>query len=196
MAERDREKRGRKLLLTLLVVGVIGSLAGIGTFSAFSDTTTNDGNTFAAGTVYIHDNDLGAAMYNVTDAKPLDTASSCITVTYDGSLPAVVNLYSAGIAGALADYVDVTVEEGSGSAGFGDCAGFTSSGTVYSGTLAAFPTTFAGGIATDGGGNWTTGTSVDYRFSLTLQDDNNANGGSGGPLSVGAHSFVWEAQNA
>ncbi len=196
MAERDREKRGRKLLLTLLVVGVVGSLAGLGTFSAFSSTTSNDGNTFAAGTVYIHDNDLGAAMYNVTNAKPLATNSSCITVTYDGSLPAVVKLYSSGIAGALAGYVDLTVEEGSGSAGFKNCTGFTAGGTVYSGTLAAFPTTFAGGAATNGGANWTTGTSKDYRFTLTLQDNNAANGGSGGPLSVGAHSFIWEAQNA
>lgn len=196
MAERDREKRGRKLLLTLLVVGVVGSLAGIGTFSAFSDTTSNDGNTFAAGTVYIHDNDLGAAMYNISDAAPLDSNEACITVTYDGSLPAVVNLYSSGIAGVLAGYVDVTVEEGSGAAGFGSCTGFTSSATVYSGTLAGLPTTFAGGLATNGGANWTTGTSVDYRFTLTLQDDNTANGGAGGPLSVGPHSFIWEAQNA
>jgi predicted ribosomally synthesized peptide with SipW-like signal peptide len=196
MAEREREKRGRKLLLTLLVVGVVGSLAGIGTFSAFSSTTSNDGNTFAAGTVYIHDNDLGAAMYNVSNAKPFDTTTACITVTYDGTLPAVVKLYGSAIADPLAQYVDLTVEEGSGSAGFNNCAGFTASGTVYSGTLDGMPNDFASGLATNGGANWTTGTSVDYRFTLTLQDDNNANGGASGPLSVGAHSFYWEAQNA
>ncbi|MFB3737834.1 MAG: TasA family protein [Candidatus Velamenicoccus archaeovorus] len=196
MAERDREKRGRKLLLTLLVVGVVGSLAGIGTFSAFSSTTSNDGNTFAAGTVYIHDNDLGAAMYNVTDAKPGDTTTACITVTYDGTLPAVVRLYSSAIAAPLAQYVDLTVEEGTGSPAFGDCTGFTPSGTVFSGTLDAMPNDFASGIATNGAANWTTGDSVDYRFTLTLQDDNNANGQAAGPLSVPAHSFYWEAQNA
>jgi len=33
-----------------------------------------------------------------------------------------------------------------------------------------------------------------YRFTLTLQDDNNANGGAT-PLSSGSHAFTWEARN-
>ena len=34
-----------------------------------------------------------------------------------------------------------------------------------------------------------------YRITATLQDNNAANGGNGGPLSVGDHSFTFEAQN-
>ncbi len=46
-----RMSRGRKTLLSLLLVGALGAVAGIGTFSAFSATTVNAGNTFDAGTV-------------------------------------------------------------------------------------------------------------------------------------------------
>ena len=55
-----RMSRGRKTLLSLLLVGAIGAVAGIGTFSAFSATTVNAGNVFAAGTVSISDNDAGS----------------------------------------------------------------------------------------------------------------------------------------
>jgi predicted ribosomally synthesized peptide with SipW-like signal peptide len=192
MAENDRQKRGRKLLLTLLIVGVVGSIAGIGTFSAFSSTTSNSGNSFAAGTVYITDNDSGSAMFNVSDAVP-GSYTSCITVTYLGSMDASVNLYGGGFGGALAPYLDVTVEEGTGAAGFGDCTGFTSTGTVYSSEpMGTFPTALAGSQAT--GGTWSTNASVDYRFTITLADDNNANGGAA-PLAANNFSFTWYAQN-
>ena len=63
MSRIHRMSRGRKALLSLLLVGVIGTVAGVGTYSAFSATTVNPGNTFAAGTVVISDNDANAAMY-------------------------------------------------------------------------------------------------------------------------------------
>jgi predicted ribosomally synthesized peptide with SipW-like signal peptide len=200
MAENDREKRGRKLLLTLLVVGVVGSIAGIGTFSAFSDTTSNSGNTFSAGTVYIVDNDTGFAMFdssaggNAEAVAPgaADAVSSCITVTYLGTLDSSVVLYGSGFGGALAPYLTLTVEEGSGAAGFGDCSGFSSSGTVYSGALGSFATTYGSGYAT--GGTWSTNDAVDYRFTIEVADDNGANGGAT-PLETNAFEFTWEARN-
>jgi len=60
-----RMSRGRKTLLSLLLVGALGAVAGIGTFSAFSATTVNAGNTFDAGTVVLTDNDANTAMYNI-----------------------------------------------------------------------------------------------------------------------------------
>ncbi len=85
-----RMSRGRKTLLSLLLVGALGAVAGIGTFSAFSATTVNAGNTFDAGTVVINDNDANSAMYNITAAKPNDVVVRCIRVTYAGSLPSTV----------------------------------------------------------------------------------------------------------
>ena len=81
-----RMSRGRKTLLSLLLVGALGAVAGIGTFSAFSATTVNAGNTFDAGTVVISDNDANTAMYNITDAEADDVVVRCIQVTYTGSL--------------------------------------------------------------------------------------------------------------
>jgi predicted ribosomally synthesized peptide with SipW-like signal peptide len=196
MAEKTREKRGRKLLLTLLVVGVIGSLAGFGTFSAFTSTTSNDNNSFQAGTVYIADNDSGSAMYQVTNAAPLDSDVSCITVTYTGSLDAAVRLYASGITGSLAPYVDLTVEVGTDSApSFDSCANFTASSTIFTGTLASFQAAHSGwgdGLVT--GGTWSQNDAHSYRFTVQLQDDPAANGGAT-QLNTGSHSFVWEAQN-
>jgi predicted ribosomally synthesized peptide with SipW-like signal peptide len=196
MAEKTRAKRGRKLLLTLLVVGVVGSLAGFGTFSAFSSTTSNDNNSFQAGTVYITDNDSNAAMYVVTNAKPGDNAVSCITVTYLGTLNATVKLYESGASGSLSPYVNLTVEQGTSSSPFGNCATFSPTSTIYSGTLAGFPTTYAGGVATNPvAGYWVTNNQISYRFTVTLQDNNAANGQGSGPMSTGSHSFIWEARN-
>lgn len=186
----------RKVLLTLLVVGGVASLAGFGVFSAFSSTTTNPGNSFAAGSVNIGDNDAGTALYNVSNRKPGDTATGCIKVTYTGSLPATVKLYRSAFAGGtgLDSYLDVTVTRGSGTSA--DCSDFapsSSGSSVYTGTLGAFGTSFAGGIALTGGSGasaWSQNDAVTYRFSVQLRDDNAANG-----LVSGAHSFIWEAQN-
>ncbi len=118
-----RMSRGRKTLLSLLLVGTIGTVAGIGTFSAFSATTVNAGNVFAAGTVSISDNDAGAAMYTIANATPLNPVVRCIEVTYTGSLPADVHLYSSAI-GAIGPFVDLTIDKGTGTTVFPNCAGF------------------------------------------------------------------------
>lgn len=193
--------RTQKLLLTLLVLGALGGIGGWATFSAFLSTTSNPGNVFAAGTVYISDNDSGSAMYNVTNKKPGDTTSSCIKVTYGGSLDSSVKLYASSV-NSFGSYVNLTITPGTGNITFPSCTGFSaaSGGAIYTGTLKGFAdtyTSFAAGLATNPSGQtkWASGDAVVYKFDLTLQDDNNANGGSSGALSSGSHTFTWEAQN-
>ena len=192
-----------KLLLSLVIVGAVASLAAFATFSAFSSTTTNDGNSFAAGTVYLTDNDAGSALYNVSGKKPGDTAQGCIKLTYAGSLASTVKLYTTSSIGSLGQYIDMTVEKGtqSGSPTFPSCTGFTadSGGTIYTGTLANFAatkTSFASGVSAFPGSQaqWNQNDTLVYRITLTLQDNNTANGGASA-LSTGTHSFTWEAQN-
>lgn len=193
----------RKALMTLLIVGVVGTLAGIGTFAAFSSTTANAGNSFAAGTVYISDNDSDAAMYSVSNQKPGESVTKCIKVTYTGSLASTVKLYASSVA-AVGQYVDLTITPGTQtSSTFPDCTGFTadSGGAVYTGTLKGFADThgsYAGGLSLSGpsAANWSQNNAYVYRFELTLQDNNSANGADGGALSSGSHSFTWEARNA
>lgn len=189
-----------KLLLTLVVVGVTTATLG-GTFSAFSSTTDSSANSFAAGTVFVADNDAAAAMYSLSNQKPADAVQKCITVTYTGSLPSTVKLYTTSTIGTLGQYLDLTVEKGvftSGTPAFPGCTNFSGS-AVYSGTFANFAGTknsYANGVSAFPGSQtqWNQNDSVVYRFTLTLQDDNNANGGATA-LSTGDHAFTWEARN-
>lgn len=196
-------RRARQLLLSVLIVGMVG-LATFATFSAFSSTTENAGNSFAAGTVYISDNDAGSAMYSLTNQKPGTTTSKCIKVTYSGSLDADVKLYTTSTIGSVGQYVNLTITPGTQvTSVFPDCTGFVAdaTGALYSGTLAGFASThgsYAAGLADFPGTlatKWVTNDSVVYRFDVSVQDNNAANGGSSGSLSTGSHTFTWEARN-
>jgi hypothetical protein len=164
-------------------------------YSAFSSTTSNPTNNWAAGTVQLADDDSSVAMFNASGLKPGSTGSKCIAVTSTGSLASTVKLYGSSYSttNGLASNLNLTVEEGTG-ATFGSCASFVSSSTIYSGTLANFGTTktsFATGV-----GSWApTGSGSDtkaYRFVYTLSAStpDTAQGGSA------ALGFTWEAQNS
>lgn len=195
MAREGKDGRGRKILLTLVVIGVVSAVAGLGTFSAFSSTTSNGNNQFASGTVVLSDNDAGAAMYSVSNRKPGDSVQTCITLTYTGSLAADVKLYTTSAIGALGQYLDMTVDKGSGNPAFPGCSGFTFQSNVWTGTLQAFAAAHSGwanGILAYPGSQtqWNQNDTLVYRFTLTLQNNNGAQG-----LTTGLHSFTWEAQN-
>ena len=181
----------RAFLAGALLVGLIAFVSGAGTYAAFFSRTTNDGNgvgnSVDAGTVDLVDNDAGSAMFTVGGMRPGDPAvSSCITVTYNGSLGSVVSLY-ASVSGGLAPYLNLTVQAGTTTTGFGDCSGFTSTQVLYSGALSAFPTAY--GSIVDPDPSWTTGTSHGYQFIVSLQNAPAAQG-----LSAAA-AFTWEARN-
>jgi predicted ribosomally synthesized peptide with SipW-like signal peptide len=194
--------RTRKILLTMLVLGLAGTFVSLGAFSAFSDTTSNTGNQFTAGNVAVGDNDANAAMFaNVTGGKPGTAVQRCIKVTYSGSLDADVKLYTTDSSiGTLATYTDVTIEKGSYNGAppaFPGCTNFLadSGGTIYTGTLSNFRSTYSNytnGIASNPGAaaKWVTNDSIVYRFTYTVQDNNSAQS-----QSTGSHSFTWEARN-
>jgi len=193
-------KTTTKVLLTALCVGALGSLAAMGVFGAFSATTTNAGNTITAGTVAIADNDAGAAMYSLTNAKPGESVSKCIKVTYTGSLDADVRIYTTSTIGALGQYVELTITPGTqATSTFPSCTGFTpdSGGALYSGTLANFATTrnsYANGVVDYPGSatKWAANESVVYQVTATLQSS--APEAAQG-ATTGAHTFTWEARN-
>jgi hypothetical protein len=185
----------KKLLLTLLTLGVTASLATLATFSAFTATTANAGNSIDSGTVAISDNDAGSALYNVTNAKPGDAEASCITVTYTGSLASTVNLYMATPV-TNGDLYNLQIERGSGAAGFDDCTGFSPDAELYNGTLGTFQATYdeyADGLDARGSA-WNTNDAVDYRITITQNDDPTV-GAHEVVTSSGAHTFTWEARN-
>ena len=190
----------KKVLATALVIGLVGTVGGWATYSAFSSTTTSAGNSFAAGTVAVGSNASGSWMYQVSGAKPTDSVTKCTKVTYTGSLDAAVRLYASPPVGAVGNYIDLTITPGTGSPTFPDCNTFVADGApVFSGTLKQFTdtyTNYATGFVDNPGSatEWVANDAVVYQFVLTLRDDNAANGGATA-LTTGDHTFTWEARN-
>jgi predicted ribosomally synthesized peptide with SipW-like signal peptide len=184
----------RKILRSLVVVGVVGAVATAGAFSAFSSQTDNPNNQITAGTVSIEDNDADGALYSVAAAKPNDPKENCIEVKYTGSLPADVHLYRVpGAIGALGTYANIKVEYGTQtSPSFPSCTGFNSAGTLYDGDLPGLAITYAGGYAATPGvdGDWDLNETLVYRVTVSIDDDSAAQG-----LTTGTHSLRWESRN-
>jgi hypothetical protein len=190
--------RVRKLILSALVIGAGGLAAGAGTFSAFSATTGNPGNGFSAGTVTLGDDDAGAALVSLpANARPGDSSTRCIRVSYSGSLPAQVRMY-ASVSGGLAAHLTLTVTRGTqASPSFPSCTGFTAdtadygygaNGILYQGKVSGLPASYATAI-TDPAASWTNGNARSYRYVVTVDNTPAAQG-----LTASA-TFNWEARN-
>jgi hypothetical protein len=188
----------KKGILTALAVGGMGAVAGLGTFSAFSATTTNSGNNISSGTVNIAQHTGATTLYNVTNQKPGDTTTKCVRVNYSGSITAsAVKLYvSSGITSGST--FNLEIDRGSGMTTLDNtdsCAGFTQSSVAYNGALGSLGTSYATGV--DGkasAGTWATSDAVDYRFIITQNDDPTANAHTS-TVTSGAHTFTWEAHS-
>lgn len=199
---RKRDITG-KLLLTALVLGLVGIVAGAGTWSAFSSTTSNEDNSFETGTVTLTDNDAEGAMLSLENAKPGDADTGCIVVSYTGSLPATVRMYGTTTGTGLDQYLNVTVTRGTIlTPSFDSCAGFVAdltnytgagAGIVYSGTLAGFPDSYGAGIVDPTSGSpesWTNPESHAYKVTVSVADNNGAQG------LTASQTFTWEARSA
>ena len=188
----------RKILLTLCIVGVLGSVAAFGTYSAFTGTTTNSGNSFDAGTVAIQDDSgLATALFSVTNAAPGQTTQKCIRIKYTGSLASTVHMYISSVTNGGS--FQIGVERGSGLSNLGtrgDCTGFTASSTGFStGDLNTYGTSYGAGMAGKAAdAAWAQNDSVDYRITLQAKDDPTANAHTS-VVSTGSFSFTWEAHS-
>ncbi|MFN8148083.1 MAG: hypothetical protein U0R76_11525 [Candidatus Nanopelagicales bacterium] len=137
----SRTTRRRAIRAVAPVAGLLaaGLLVWQGSYAAFSATTANGANNWAAGSVSLTDDDAAVAMFStalVTPAgaqdtkalKPGDTRTNCIKVTNNGTLAGPVKLYVQTYAqtAGLGDNLTVTVEQGTGTAAtaFGNCTGF------------------------------------------------------------------------
>ena len=191
----------RKTIFTVAVVALAAAAVSVAVYAAFSSTTSNPGNSFAAGSVTLTGNNTASAFYNVTGAKPGDSSTAkCMKVTYTGSLPSTVKLYRSAFTGGtgLDQYVNVTITKGPGGSAT-DCSDFPSTGTsaVYSGTLQALGTSFADPNALSltnqtGAAAWASGDAVNYKVQATLPSGVSS---AAQGLTTGTHSFTWEAQN-
>jgi hypothetical protein len=192
----------RRALILFLATGA-AAVACVGAYAAFKAVLANSGNSYAAGSVALSDNDSGTAMFTTLgSAKPTDSETSCIKVRFDGTLDSTVRLYGT-VSGALASYLTVTVTRGTDvNPVFDTCTTFipdannyigSGLGVIYSGALSAFPTTYAAGIVdpalTGGTETWTNAEEHVYKFVVTLGSNT---AGQGQTASAG---FTWEARN-
>lgn len=193
-------KNKEKLLLSAVLVGVLGTLAGLSIFGAFTSTTTNPGNEFATGSVTIADNDTGTALYDLSNQKPGDSVTRCINVTYTGTLDADVRLYTPSTLGAVSQHVNLTIDvDTGGTVVFPSCVGFTADagGPLFDGTLSGFASahdSWANGLTTNplAATSWAENDNVVYRFNVEL--DSNAPD-TAQSSTTGQHSYTWEARN-
>ena len=184
--------------IVAVLAGVLGSGAMVWSASnaAFSGSTENPGNSWAAGAVTMTDDDSGVAMFN--SVAGMTPASGdyvrCILVTYNGTVSAPVKLWAGalgGTPGGLAPYLNLTIEKGTGTTFGPACTGFTGASTIQATTtlsaFAAARTNYSNGLAT----GWTptgTGQTQAFRFTVSVADNNAANG-----LNCTV-PFTWEAQ--
>lgn len=80
----------KRFMLSLMTVALVALLASGATFALFTDTTSNNSNTFSAGTVTLDDPVFTIA--DITGLAPGDTGSEEWTVSYSGSLDAYLGL--------------------------------------------------------------------------------------------------------
>ena len=192
-----------KIALPILVAVLTGGIAG--TYMAFSATSQNPSNSYAAGTVTLTDDDGGAVVFNLSNMKPADAAvDKCINVTYSGSLAADVRFGSDDLGtGNLKSYITLKVTRGTlSSPSYPSCTSFTAdttnyigqgAGVVYNDYLANLPTTWATGIVDPTSGSpetWTNGETHAYKLTIDLDNNPAAQG-----LSTTAINIGWEAHN-
>ena len=191
-ATRDRILRAAAPVAAFVLVGalVIG-----GSQAAFTATTANSGDSWAAGTVVLSDDDASSVMFNVAAMKPGATNIHCIVVTYSGSLAALpIELYATVAGSGLANDLNAVVEVGTGGT-FADCTGFTATSTMYNGTLAnlgATNTNWATGLSTGWSPTGASSETRTFRFTVSLPG---ATGNSAQGKTATA-TFTWEAQNS
>jgi hypothetical protein len=190
-------RRERRLGAPLLIPVTIGMLAAStlvwrASEAAFTATTSNATNSWTAGTVSLVDDDSAVAMFSAAGLIPGSTGQKCIRVTYGGDVTSAVKMYVPANAGAaMQPYIDLVIEEGTGTGTFASCTGFTSTSTLYTGTLAAAAaanTTYGTGWST-----WSpTGASqnrtyrISYTFDVATPDVQQGNSSTA--------TFQWEAR--
>jgi len=75
----------RRILLSLVAIGVLTSFMGLGGLSLFTASTDNDGNAFTSGSVDISTSPASAFL-TMSNMAPGDSVTAQLTVSNDGTL--------------------------------------------------------------------------------------------------------------
>lgn len=80
----------RRVLFTIVVIGLASAAAGAGTMAYFSDTETSADNNVTAGTIDL--DTTGNGQFTLANAAPGDATSGTVSTTYSGSLDAEIDV--------------------------------------------------------------------------------------------------------
>ncbi|MBM2619710.1 hypothetical protein JIG36_29800 [Actinoplanes sp. LDG1-06] len=181
-------RRRRRLAALVGLVAVTGVVMQA-SHAAFSETVVSPGNSWATGAVSLTHNSVGQALFSDTDMVPGTGPAKCIEVTYRGDVDAEVRFYLAGVDDQdepIASLLRLRIELGSRSS----CADPGTWTTLSDATLrtTAAASDFATGLRP---GVWypTAGETRPYRLTLTLADDNAAQG------NRADFALTWEAHS-
>jgi hypothetical protein len=184
--------RGR-IALSLVALAMLTAIVGLAVFSAFSSTTASGTNKFTAGTVSLTTNGTGSVLFNLPNMKPGESSSNCVQVTYNGTLPAKVQMYGTP-SGELAQYLTSTVVRGTfpGAAPSNNaCTGFTpdaENSGLFSGKLSETP--ISSSPITDPS-TWAKGDVHVYQINVTLP----ANVEEAAEGKAAEIAYTWQSQN-
>jgi hypothetical protein len=174
---------GVAVIALMVLMGGLGGVPDIGAGGLKSNLT---------------DNDAGAAMFEMSLARPGASEASCIKITHVGPAASAVHLYGT-VDGALAPYLRLTVIRGTDSApSFDSCSSFTAdpadyigrgAGVIYSDLLSEYPESFGAGIVDPSSiapERWTDTEAHSYKLFISVAND------AAWGLSSTA-TFTWEA---
>jgi len=191
------------------VVGLLvaGLLVWQGSNAAFTATTTSPNNAWTAGTVALDNNSnagnfavTGAATFSVSNIKPGDTLTRCVTVRSTGSVAGGGRFYATNVTGALAPRINITVDSASATVTAGvssvpaNCTGIgTTTAVLPSTALGSLPASYLAAA-----NSWTlTGTTGEARVYRITYDfvstGNNVTDNTFQGTTAGA-TFNWEVQ--
>jgi hypothetical protein len=158
-------------LVALLLLGVLVARASS---AAFVGATANDDNAFNLGQLDLTD-DAATALFAVNNMLPGQKETRCITVTYTGTPgPGVVKVYTAGFSDldSIAQYLDITIHQGTGTTTGGGCSGFIPAAEPIRATTTLATFASANGTYPTGVGTWNppaTGSTQGYQVEVQLK---------------------------
>lgn len=164
--------QGRSLAVAALIVGLLLSVMAVWgrSVAAFSGSTPGNAGSWGLATVALTDDDNEYALIDVS-AIGGESGTACIAVTFEGTIPAQVRMYTAEASdpGDLGERVGFWIEEGTGGTSSG-CESFVPTRMLFSGTLASLIAqvdSYASGL-----GTWSAAPGGDttrtYRFTWAL----------------------------
>ena len=104
----------RKILASIVVIALMASALGIGTYAVFSDTETSVGNSFTAGTLDLKINgvDTNVVAFTVSNMRPGNQPKNSFVLSNVGSLNGILDISTVVLSDAENGRIEPEIEAG------------------------------------------------------------------------------------